>query len=121
MFLLGIAVSLSLVVVSPFAVPVLFGEDYRGVIAILMVLALCPPIRFLSTSMGSALLTDSHMRYRVYAMAAATVVAVLLNTALIPRFSEIGAAWATVVAECVLLAGTWHGMRRFHRAREASP
>ena len=121
MFLLGIAVSISLVVVSPFAVPVLFGEAYRGVIAILMVLALCPPIRFLSTSMGSALLTDHHMRYRVYAMAWATVVAVLLNAALIPRFSEIGAAWATVTAEIVLLAGTWHGMRRFHRAREVSP
>jgi len=53
----------------------------------------------------------------VYAMAWATVVAVLLNTILIPRFGEIGAAWATVVAEIVLLAGTWHGVRHFHRAK----
>ena len=117
MLALGIVVGVSVAVVSPYVVPVLFGEAYRGVIAILMVLALCPPIRFLSTSMGSALVTDHHMRYRVYAMAWATVVAVLLNAILIPRFGEIGAAWATVVAEIVLLAGTWHGVRHFHRAK----
>ena len=50
-------------------------------------------------------------------MAWATVVAVLLNAALIPNFGELGAAWATVTAELVLLAGTWHGVRRFVRAK----
>ena len=83
MFLLGAhRGGIALVVVSPYAVPLLFGEAYRGVTAILMVLALCPPIRFLSTSMGAALLTDDHMRYRVYAMAWATLVAILLNAGL---------------------------------------
>jgi O-antigen/teichoic acid export membrane protein len=120
MFLLGIAVSSALVVVSPYAVPLLFGEEYRSVTTILVVLSLCPPIRFLSTAMGAALLTDHHMRYRVYAMAWATVVAVLLNAALIPRYAEIGAAWATVVAEIVLLLGTAYGVRRFHRAKAVS-
>ena len=51
----------------------------------------------------------------VYAMAWATLVAVGLNAALIPRHGEMGAAWATVVAELILLAGTWHGVRRFYR------
>jgi O-antigen/teichoic acid export membrane protein len=117
MFALGILVSASLVVVAPFVVPLVFGKAYASVTTILMVLALCPPIRFLSTAMGSALLTDSHMRYRVYAMAWATVVAIGLNAALIPGWSEIGAAWATVAAEIVLLGGTWHGVRHFHRAK----
>jgi O-antigen/teichoic acid export membrane protein len=121
MCLLGIVVSIAMVVVSPFAVPLLFGEAYRPVTAILMVLAFCPPIRFLSTAMGAALLTDDHMRYRVYAMVGATVVAILLNASLIPRFAEIGAAWATVVAEIVLLAGTWHGVRHFQRAKRGAP
>jgi O-antigen/teichoic acid export membrane protein len=120
MTLLGVAVSIGLVAVSPFVVPFVFGEDYRGVVSILVVLALCPPIRFLSTAMGAALLTDSHMRYRVYAMAWATVVAIALNAALIPRFAEMGAAWATVIAELVLLAGTWNGVRHFHRAKHPS-
>jgi O-antigen/teichoic acid export membrane protein len=67
--------------------------------------------------MGAALLTDDHIRYRVWAMAWATGVAIALNAALIPTFGEEGAAWATVVGEAVLLAGTWHGVRRFVRAK----
>jgi O-antigen/teichoic acid export membrane protein len=121
MFALGILVSVALDVVAPYVVPLVFGEAYRGVVAILIVLSLCPPIRFLSTAMGSALLTDTHMRYRVYAMAWATAVAILLNAALIPNFGVMGAAWATVTAELVLLVGTWHGVRQFRRAKGVHP
>jgi O-antigen/teichoic acid export membrane protein len=117
MFALGVAISVALVVVSPWVVPIVFGERYRGVIHILFILALCPPIRFLSTSMGSALLTEDHMRYRVYAMGVATAVAVVLNVLLIPRFSGDGAAFATVAGELVLLLGTIWGVRRFHDPR----
>ncbi|HVI25168.1 MAG TPA: polysaccharide biosynthesis C-terminal domain-containing protein [Xanthomonadaceae bacterium] len=119
MLLLGLAVGAGVVLCSPWVVPLVFGESYRGVVAILMVLALCPPIRFLSTAMGAALLTQDNMRFRVYAMATATVVAIGLNALLIPRYAEQGAAWATVVAEAVLLLGTAVGVRRFHRLQRA--
>ena len=115
MFLLGLLISIALVIVSPWVVPVVFGEHYRGVIGILMILAFCPPIRFLSTAMGSALVIDQHMRLRVYAMAAATVVAVVFNALLIPRFGAHGAAWATVCSELVLLAGTYWGVQKFNK------
>ncbi|MGO4550151.1 lipopolysaccharide biosynthesis protein [Lysobacter sp. 2RAF19] len=117
MFAMGVMVSIGLAVVSPFVIPIVFGQAYRGVVVILLILSLCPPIRFLSTAMGSALLTDKHMRYRVYAMAWATGVAILLNAALIPAYGVVGAAWATVTAELVLLAGTWHGVRQLRRAK----
>ena len=117
MFAMGVAIALAMILVAPFVVPVVFGEAFGKVTRILFVLALCVPIRFLSTSMGAALLTDDHIRYRVWAMAWATGVAIALNAALIPTFGEEGAAWATVVGEAVLLAGTWHGVRRFVRAK----
>jgi O-antigen/teichoic acid export membrane protein len=121
MLLLGLAVSVGLVVCAPWVVPLVFGPRYHGVVAILMILAFCPPIRFLSTAIGAALLTENHMRFRVYAMAVATLVAIVLNALLIPRFGEQGAAWATVVGETVLLAGMALGVRRFHRIkREAA-
>lgn len=120
MLLLGLLVSLGLVVCAPWVVPLVFGERYHGVVAILMILALCPPIRFLSTAIGSALLTEDHMRFRVYAMAVSTIVAIVLNALLIPRFGEQGAAWATVAGEAVLLIGTALGVRRFHRIKRAA-
>jgi O-antigen/teichoic acid export membrane protein len=115
MFALGLVISAAMVSLGPWLIPMIFGEQYRRVVAILMVLALCPPIRFLSTAMGSALLTESHMRFRVYAMAVATFAAIAGNVLLIPGFDELGAAWATVAAEAVLLAGTYYGVRRFTR------
>lgn len=115
MLLCGLAVGIALAASAQWLVPIAFGHEYRGVVSILMVLALCPPIRFLSTAVGSALLTEDHMRYRVRAMALATVVAVALNLLLIPRFDELGAACATVVAEAVLLLAMYRGVRRFSR------
>lgn len=119
MLLAGIGIGVAMAVVSPWVVPVVFGAEYGRVASILAVLAVCVPIRFLSSAMGSALLTEGHMRFRVYAMAAATAVAVALNALLIPHFGVIGAASATVVAEVVLLLGTHVGVRRFHRLRRA--
>lgn len=119
MFILGLAVSAALVLLGPWLVPLIFGEQYRRVVTILMVLAICPPIRFLSTAMGSALLTDNHMRFRVYAMAFATFAAIAGNALLIPGFDELGAAWATVIAEAILLLGTYYGVRRFTRIQRA--
>jgi O-antigen/teichoic acid export membrane protein len=109
----GLVIGLALAVLAPWLVPLAFGDAYRSVAAILAVLAICTPIRFLSTAVGSALLTENHMRYRVLAMLAATVAAIVLNGLLIPRFAELGAAWATVIAESLLLLMMWLGVRRF--------
>lgn len=120
MLLLGLVIGTGLAAVAPLLVPLAFGEQYRKVAAILMVLALAIPIRFLSTSVGSALLTGGHMRYRVRAMAAATIAAIALNAMLIPVFDEFGAAAATVAAEILLLWAMYRGVRRIQRSAEAS-
>ena len=115
MLALGLLIGLSLMAVSPWVVPLVFGAEYRPVAKILMVLAACVPIRFLSIAMGSVLLTEDHMRYRVYALGLAAGVAVALNLLLIPRFHALGAAAATVMGESVLLLVTYYCVRRFVR------
>lgn len=109
----GLAVGLALALLSPWLIPFAFGAAYADVAVLLGILSLCVPIRFLSTAVGSALLTENHMRYRVVAMLLATLVAVALNWLAIPRFGGVGAAWATVIAEAVLLLSMWWGVRRF--------
>ena len=106
----------------PWLIPFAFGPAFADVALLLGVLAICVPLRFLSTSVGSALLTEGHMRYRVFAMLAATIVAVVLTFVLIPRSGGIGAAWATVAAEATLLLLMYLGVRRMPRpAREVTP
>lgn len=110
---LGLLIAAGLATVAPSGVPLVFGAPFRPVVPILMVLAFCVPIRFLSTAVASVLLTEHHMRYRVYTTALATVLVVMLNGLLIPRSGALGAAVATVVGEAVLLLATWYCVRRF--------
>ncbi|UNK49948.1 polysaccharide biosynthesis C-terminal domain-containing protein [Lysobacter sp. S4-A87] len=119
----GLLTGLALWLLAPWLIPIAFGSAYADVTALLGVLAICVPIRFLSTSVGSALLTANHMRYRVLAMLAATVVAVAVTCVLMPRFGAVGAAWATVVAEATLLLLMYLGVLRIRQpaAEAASP
>jgi len=113
----GVLVALVMVAVSPWLVLIIFGEKYRPVVKVLTLLAICVPVRFLSTAMASALLNEQHMRYRVFAMGASAMVAVAFNALLIPRYHEMGAASATVAGECCLLLAMYGGVRRFHAHR----
>ncbi|HEY5802773.1 MAG TPA: lipopolysaccharide biosynthesis protein [Lysobacter sp.] len=122
MLAIGLVTGLALWWLSPWLIPFAFGPAFADVALLLGVLAICVPLRFLSTSVGSALLTEGHMRYRVFAMLAATIVAVVLTFVLIPRSGGIGAAWATVAAEATLLLLMYLGVRRMPRpAREVTP
>jgi len=111
MFALGLLVGATVALLAPWFVPVAFGEQYRDVVAVLLVLALCPPLRFLSTAVGAALLNRPQMGYRVRAMALAALVTIVLNVVLIPLYHALGAAFATVGGEIALLAmmarGAW--------------
>lgn len=113
MLVLGVLVGSVLLLAMPPVVPIVFGRDYLGVVPVLMILALCPPIRFLSTAVGSILLSGKHMHYRVLMMGLAAIATIGLDLLLIPAHHEIGAAWAIVGGECVLLATTLVGARRF--------
>ena len=119
MLALGLVIAVAMVAVTPWVVPIVFGDQFRPVVKILMVLAPCVPIRFLSVAMGSVLLTEDHMRYRVYAMGLAAGAVIGLNVILIPRFHALGAAGATVAGELVLLLVTYYCVRRFVKPGQA--
>jgi O-antigen/teichoic acid export membrane protein len=118
MLVSGVLMAALVVLFAPWVVPLAFGEKYRAVVPVLLVLAACIPIRFLSTGVGSALLNEQHMRYRVFAMGLSAGVVIVLNLLLIPAHHELGAAAATVVGEAVLLLTMYAGVQRFHPSAE---
>jgi O-antigen/teichoic acid export membrane protein len=118
MLLSGLAVGGMLALLAGHAVR-LFGHQYDGITPLLTWLALCVPIRFLSTAVGSVLLTEGQMLYRVGAMLAAAAAAVVLNLALIPHYGALGAAFATILAEALLLVAMYAGARRAPALRGA--
>jgi len=114
----GLLIGIVLAALSGEAVRV-FGERYAGLQPLLMLLAVCVPVRFLSTAVGAVLLTEGQMAYRVGAMVAAALAATLLNLVLIPGHGAMGAACATLAAEVLLLLAMYHGARRAAALRGA--
>lgn len=113
MLTLGLVIGAGLAILAPWFVPIAFGDQYLDVVDILVVLALCPPLRFLSTAVGAVLLSRTHMGYRVRAMGLAAFVTIVLNVLLIPTYHALGAAFATVGGEVALLVTMASGAYRF--------
>lgn len=99
----GIAVMVAMYALVPVVIPWLFGEAYIETIAILNILLLCIPVRFISSSMAAALVSVENLKRKVSAMGYTALVNVLLNLALIPFWHAYGAALATLISELLLL------------------
>ncbi len=99
----GSIVMILLMLLAPWGVVFLFGEAFSEAGNILILLAICVPMRYLATSVGGALTTRDHMRTKVLYMGMAAGVNVVLNLILIPYFSYYGAAAATAASEATLV------------------
>ena len=103
MLSLGLILSLLIYFFAPLFVPLFFGSDYLESIKALQILAVCIPIRFLATSIESPLYTLNFMKWKTGIMGLVALLNIVLNYLLIPSFSYIGAAIATVISELTLL------------------
>jgi O-antigen/teichoic acid export membrane protein len=87
------------------ALPALPGfEQYGGAGDALAVLSIAAALAFMGTVVQATLIATHRQRQLLYAAGAALVVNVALNVALIPPYSYMGAAWATVVTEVAVLS-----------------
>lgn len=103
MLLLGLLAMAAVWLLSPFAIPYLFGREYINSVELLIVLAISAPILFIASSVGATLVTQEHMRLKVKLMGAVAVLNIALNFILIPSYGAKGAAIATVLSNGVLL------------------
>lgn len=111
MLVLGLLAMLAIWLLAPWGIQFLFGEQYMGALLPLSILALAAPIRFVATSVGSTLVTQEHMRRKVYYMGATALINLALNLFLIPHYGVLGAAIATVISEFILLLIYFSGVK----------
>lgn len=103
MLIFGLLAMLSIWLLAPWAIEVLFGDKYTDAVWVLTILALAAPIRFMAANVGATLVTRDNMRLKVKLMATTALTNIILNIALIPPFGISGAAIATVASDLMLL------------------
>jgi len=103
MLVFGIFAMLGIWLLAPWGISFFFSESYSEAVLPLNILAFAAPVRFLATSVGSTLVTQEHMKRKVWLMAFTALFNVVLNIVFIPRYGIVGAAVTTVVSDIALL------------------
>lgn len=103
MFALGLPVALAGTFFSQEALTLLYGDKFKDGAAVCALMSWYVPLVFLRMSTGTSLLAMGlqHMHVRATSIGtAATAAACLLA---VPRYGALGAAWAMILSECVLI------------------
>ncbi len=83
----------------------LYGPEFAPAVATYQLLVLVIPVRMLGNTLSLSLVATDRQKQRVVAVATAAALNIVLNLFLIPRWSYLGAAIATVITEsCLFVA-----------------
>jgi len=104
--LIGAAVSAALFVLPPL-IPWFVGPSYIESVYALRWLCLIPLFRCFHLSAGDAIAGAGHQRVRLVSQSIAAIGNLALNLYLVPRYSWLGAAWASLATDAGLGIMNW--------------
>ena len=99
----GMLVLIIVLLTSYWMIPLLFGQEYASSVLILNILAISIPMIYLAFNAGAILTTKDNMQKKVKYMGYTAFLNIVLNIVLIPIYSGVGAAMATVISNSALL------------------
>ncbi|MBR0801692.1 polysaccharide biosynthesis C-terminal domain-containing protein [Bradyrhizobium jicamae] len=106
----GTAAMAVLIATANWLIPWMFGARYTPSVIPLLAMSITIPIRFLQSAYSSLLVTEAQTVPRVIYLGIAALASSVASCILIPALGALGAAYATVLAELVLLLLSWRGL-----------
>lgn len=102
MLVIGLFLSIVLFLSAPFVIKLIYGNEFLGAVSAFKIMIWILPLRFMNYLFGASLLAGNMQKSRLGASMICAVFNVVINFALIPLFSFVGAAIATLVTEAIL-------------------
>ena len=100
---MGIGVTFGIIGVAKTFVPLFFGSDYQPVVSLLYILSPLVIVIGISGSLSSQYYTPVGKRNRISRfLITGSIINLILNLTLIPRFGAVGASIASLAAETVI-------------------
>lgn len=100
--LLSLPLTLGMWILAAPVIDLLYGlEEFASSVLVLQILASMTVLRFLGTTMSMTLTAIDRQSWRMACVAIAAAANVLLNLALLPRYTYIGASVAAVLTELI--------------------
>jgi O-antigen/teichoic acid export membrane protein len=116
----GIAGAIVIITTAPWFVPAMFGDQYRGAVLPMQILAVGIPVRFATHVYGTALSAGGRQVPRAVAAVGATAATVVAEVLFIQWFGIAGAAWSLAASSLILLSGYVVIARRSWKFRPAT-
>lgn len=115
LMLIGIPLAVCVTFLARPITLLIYGEKFVESIPALQVLIWAAAIVFASQVCGYMMVSINRQKIGMYIAGLGCLVNIGLNFILIPHFSFMGAAWATVVTETFLLIALMYGVFKFER------
>ncbi len=111
MLLALIPASIAGIIIAPWAIPLVFGQEYALSVLPVQILLTTVAVRFVSTLLSHAIFAfDARKTLVIYAISGIMLNAIL-DLLLIPSLGIVGAALATSIVQLCGLAYLWHSFR----------
>lgn len=94
----AIIIAILMSVIAPVLVPLLFGDTYLPVVAILQIHIWAGVFIFMRALFSKWLLIEDIPKYSLVTHGSGAIINLLLNSLLIPEHGALGAAWATLAS-----------------------
>lgn len=98
LFVLALIVAISVTVIAPWLVVLLFGSDYAASASILMIHIWAALFIFMRAALSQWILIENVLYFSLLTQGFGALANVLLNWLLIPHFGGMGAAYATLIS-----------------------
>jgi len=98
---LGMVVALLVTVLAPWAIPLIFGADYTGSVAILVIHTWASVFIFMRAALSKWILIENALYFSLLTQGLGAVANIVLNYFLIPGYGGEGAAWATLFSYAI--------------------
>jgi O-antigen/teichoic acid export membrane protein len=112
---IGLPMAIGITLLSKSVILFIYGSQYSNSITVLQILSWDCLLLFIYAALGNALVGMGKERQVALSALVCACVNVALNFLLIPKFSLIGSAVATVFAETILLLSYLYLMKRYLR------
>jgi len=109
---IGMPVAVGGLLLAPEILRAFYGPAFDEAVLAFRLLVLVVPLRMMTNTLSISLAACDRQRSRMFAVGGAAIGNVALNLALIPRWSYVGSAVATLVSETALLASYGLLLRR---------
>ena len=101
-------------ILSPIVIPLIWGREMVGSISAFNILILGAVFFFATAHLSWVIVIEGKQRYLPVVYGLGFIFNVVVNAIVIPQYDYIGAAWATVITEVLVLVGLVY-LFKFHK------